>query len=704
MEQAFLAIRSAWRGMIEQAITSKKEFQQDADECMSFFNGPYDFLYDGSLKRGDFNTSGKKKLPRPSIEMTINKVAEGVQLFGPTLYHRNPNRRVTPRLLPEIPIELFGNPEDPQTQAIAQSVMQNMGQSQMIDRVRSSLMESYLNYIPVATGLKDDMRDTIDEGIIKGMGVCWTEVFRPVGSQHKLIRSVYDTIDNLLIDPDHESIENAMWCARRCIHPVWEVEAKRGLTPGSLKGNFESHSQSAAVTAVGNEWQRRAGKTNDLLVYWKIWSKMGLGALLRGIDQNAVEADRFGRYVYLEVCENYNFLLNCPPEIWENEEEMYRRVQWETPFWADTDSWPFSYLAFHRVPRKVWPMSHFRPAMGELKFLNWAYSFLASKMQKSSRTFIAALKAAGEELKTKILEGTDFELIEIEQALGNNINQIVQFLDHPEIKGDFLKIIELVEKNFEKRTGLNELLYGESARQFRSAEEANVKQNNMNVRPDDMANKVEDFATEIARKEALAARWHLDGQDILPIFGPVVANVWQQHVATADVGQIIHQLEYRVEAGSARKPNKDKDIADATQAMRDLFPFFSNLATQGNVGPYNTLVKFWGKAIEFDVAGMLLPEPPPPEPPPPEQPKISVALKGEDLATLGIAAPIQQLFGVEPQPVTTDPATQQMLHDEADHEQDMRHKAEAHALAMKHSKEKAKQMAKQRSKNSTVKK
>lgn len=691
-EAAYTAIRSTWKSMVDLALEHKKEFQTDADECMRFFNGPYDFLY--GLKelpqRGDFVYTGLKRMPRPSIAMTVNKVAEGVQLFGPTLYHKNPICKVNPRKPPDIPFGMFGDPKDPQVQAMIQPILMQLNHGRDIDQIRAVLLQSYLNYLPEAIGLKENMRQTIDEGLIKGMGVLWHEVYRPVGSPHRLVGSFYDSVDNLVIDPDQESIEHAKWVGRRICKPVWEVELEYGLPPGTLKGNYESYSQVAAMQSIGNEYKKKTGKTNDLLVYWKIWSKMGLGGLLRGITKDAAQVDQYGRYVQLVFCENYNFLLNLPPSIWGNQQECYRRCQWETPFWAD-DAWPFDYLDFHKVPRNVWPMSHFRPAMGELKFINWAYSFLASRMQKTSRTFIGILKAASDDFKTKILEGTDLELIELESSLGKSINEIVQFLDHPEVHGDFIKIIEMVEKNFERRTGLNELMYGESARQYRSAEEASVKQANLNIRPDDMANRVEDFATRVFRKMAMMARWHCDGNDLAPVFGPVIANLWQVHVATANLPEIVHQLEYRIEENSAKKPNTEKMSADADLLMQSLFPMLSQFATQtGQVGQFNALMKFWAESKQIDVAEMLLPEPPPPQPPAPEPPKVSIGLKGEDIITLGLDEAIRGDFGLKgPAPDGGHPVAQQMIQDEATHQQESRHVDELHKLKMKHEKEKA---------------
>src|ERR1700676_594976 len=207
----------------------KEEFQNDANTCMRFFNGPYEFMF--GLKRGgtgSFVYTGGEDLPRPAFAMTVNKVAEMVQLFGPVLYHRNPERQVNPQKPPMLPIEFFGDPNDPNIQQQYMALAQQVQQLRQVDLARSKLLEFYLNYTPTPLDLKTESRDAVDEAIIKGMGVLWPEVYNPPGSQMKMVGSFYDTVDNLAIDPDAESIEHAKWVARRCMHPVWEVEKEYG--------------------------------------------------------------------------------------------------------------------------------------------------------------------------------------------------------------------------------------------------------------------------------------------------------------------------------------------------------------------------------------------------------------------------------------------------------------------------------------------
>ncbi len=501
------------------------------------------------------------------------------------------------------------------------------GQQQNTDKARATLLKWYQDYTPTATDLKTDSREAIDECLIKGMGVLWPQLYTPPGGQMRLVASCYDSVDNLLIDGDMESRRHAKWIAKICRIPVWEFEAKYGIPTGTIKqGSDESFSTRDTIDDLGGaaETARRQGRTNDLITYYEVYSKMGMGPLMSGADftNDSKELDRYGQFCYLVICKELAYPANIPPQIWGNDQAISQAVQWPCPEWSD-DCWPFAELVFHDVPKQTWPMNHFKPAMGELKFLNWSYSFLASRMKKSARDLLVVAKSANEDMRRALLSGEDFELIQIEKSHGKSIKEIVEVLQFPEINGDMFKVIEAVTHLFEQRTGLNELAYGETSHQYRSAEEAKVKQNQLSVRPDDMRNKVEDWMTQVSRMEALAARWLLEPQrDILPIGGPLYAQWWAQYVTPADPSEVLHQIEYRVEAGSTRKPNKDKETQDANDAMQSLFqPMFQVGMQMSHLNPdalrpVNALVVMWAKAHDLDPQPFLIPPPPPPPPPP----------------------------------------------------------------------------------------
>ena len=62
--------------------------------------------------------------------------------------------------------------------------------TRLIDRIRGILLEFYLNYTPTELDLKANSRRAIDEGIIKGMGVLWTELYKPQGADFQLVGSL----------------------------------------------------------------------------------------------------------------------------------------------------------------------------------------------------------------------------------------------------------------------------------------------------------------------------------------------------------------------------------------------------------------------------------------------------------------------------------------------------------------------------------
>jgi len=442
-----------------------------------------------------------------------------------------------------------------------------------------------------------------------------------------------------MLDPDAENYRDIKWMARRRVRPCWEVEREFGLPPGSLKkhGSMESHSQQSVVaTSPDGDYRRKQGLTADLCVYWEVYSKMGLGGRLTGMDPNVRDKfDMVGDYIFLAITENVPYPLNLPPPLCDlfkegNEQmlqqslpEINARLQWETPYWADS-TWPMTPIVFHWRPKKLWPMSHMKPGIGELKFLNWAWSFLASKVRIASRDFIAIAKAAGEEVKNSIRHGADYTVIEIDNLTGA-IDNMVKFLQHPGFNPEIYNVIQGVSDNFEKRVGLTELIYGMSARQMRSAQEAQIKSDAINVRPDDMANQVEDAMTDVARKEAFVARWHLTGQDVVKVLGQTGAMLWDQIVAPADPADILYSLEYRIEAGSARKPNRALEVENMRQAMQNMFqPLFQYAQGTGDMAPLNALIIDWAKSIDLNVDAYQLqpPPPPPPMPPPGAEPPM----------------------------------------------------------------------------------
>ncbi len=665
-------IVTGWIEKIKLAMKEKKrQFQDDADECMRFFNGPYNWMWGHKYATDDdrgYWGGMPDEIPTPSFRMSVNLAAEMVQLFGPALYHRNPIRRVTPRKEPILSQELFGPIDNPIAQQMFAMFSQQTMQSNNVDAARAQLLEAYLNYTPNELNLKMHSRCCIDEALVKGLGLVWHEqVDRPSGI--KTVGSFFDSVDHLALDPDVECMDDCKWIARKLVEPIWEFEAKYDIPKGTIRGNYESYRSQGESKADGDaDYRRKQGGTNDLVVYWKLYSRMGMGAKLSGVNRDLRDAlDRFGDNCFLVVTDSLPYPANLPPDVIEAADEMEwaQRLRWPIEYWKD-DRWPFTDLSFHKVARQLWPMSHLRPALGEIKLLNWIWSFIASKIRTISRDFIAVPKSVGEEMKRTILGGKDLELIEIEELHGNTIDKVVSFLQHPGFNGEVWRVAEAVREQADRRLGTSPLLYGMSATQDRSATETSAKQSNVTARLDDMYQQSEDFMSEVARKEAMAARMLLVGEDVKPILGPTAAAFWDQMITNDDPAAITAEYEYRIEAGSARKPNRETDMQNWNEAMQTLFPVLLNTGMQlGNLDSANTVLTEWAKSRDIDPAKVQLPQPPPP-PAPPE------AMQGQ---------------------MDAAQAQQDMQHKEDSHGQAMRQSAEKHQLGLFQMHQKAKAQA-----------
>jgi hypothetical protein len=637
VEDALRAVAKSWLSKLQQAEKHKRPFSEDAKEAMNFFDGSNNWFWKDATK----GESGYSRLSPPAFRITINRVFEAVKLFGAVIYHRNPVRTVTPKTFPVVPPVAVGidmdqpPPMDPATgqpmpnPMIEQfiQVSRQVGFIEQIRRTVSNLLETYLNYTPNELNLKENSRKVVDEAIIKGLGVWWTELITIPETDASMVGSFMDSCDNILWDPDADEQEDILWAARRCIHPVDVVAKKYGLQREDLKGHLESYVARSKEEERDYRTKKRNGKTNDLCVYWKIYSKTGFGHTLKDAPKD--NADLFqdlGDNCYIVVCEGVDFPLNVPKQVAMEEQpqdgspgQIFMRTRWPIPFYADHNGWPFTPLQFHRKPGYSWPISHLKPGVAELKFLNWAMSFLATRIATSCNTLIGVSKAADQDIKDQINAQSEngFNLVELSETLGRSVNDVISVFQLPQVTPDIWNIISAVAEMFDRRVGLTELVYGMTRSQFRSAAEAQVKSEQISVRPDDMANVLEDAMSELARKEALAARWLLRPEDVAPVLGPLGAQAWEMHVQSLDIHQVAREYEYRVEAGSARKPNKASRVEQMQMALQTLGPVLQGLIPQGIVDPFNALITDWAKSLDIDPAKYLLPPPPPPPAPQP---------------------------------------------------------------------------------------
>lgn len=631
-----------WMEKIRRAKTAKRrEFGEQAEECMRFYDGPHDHVYEKANKIfSAFKVADSGIAPKPTFHVTINKAAEFEQLMAPVILHNYPTPVIRPRDGAQLDAYTMSTGGMPFLQAL---VPENQGR-RVIQDIRARSMEAYLKYCAEENDLLTNGRLALTEALIKGRGVVWPEIYQPSGMATKTVGAFYGSVDELLIDPDAKTLMDALWIARERTEPWWLVEERFRVPRGTLReyATKESTARQAQLKSDPNsDHKRRTGSSADVIHYYEIYSKMGAGGRLAGFDKiQDVYAEIFdvllGDNVFLAICEKCPYPLNVPFDIGkealtpEVEQEILGRFEWPIPYWAD--GWPFVPLDIDPHPEKPWPVSRLTKALGELGFMDWTASFLADAMVMVSRQFIAVAKDASEDFKNKVAKGDCFSVIEFERSQNRAINEMVQFLQHPPISPELLRVFQLFSDLFDKRVGLTELVYGQSARQIRSAAEAASKTDAMSVRPNDLSKKVEAWMKRIYRHMAMAARWHIGPQDIMPVLGGQHAMLWEQFVYSASIEEVTRELDYTIEAGSGRAPNKQREAENMTNAMQIIMPFAAQWAAgTGNTTLINQLFYDWCRANDLDPGRYVVPPIVPQAPPMPgeNQPEETPPPAGE---------------------------------------------------------------------------
>jgi hypothetical protein len=632
-----------WLRLIEVAKKKKQRvFGQYAEEAARFYDGPNDWMWKEEYAtgmQGYLDKGGNSHLP--TFRIQVNKVFEAVALFGPALLHRYPQVNVTPVDPPQIPPETLGiDVQDPASQEAYLQYLQGE-QLNAIDRQSTAqIAQHYLNWLQVEANKKDQARRAITDAIVKGMGILWIEMFQPRGSNIRYPRARYVSVDDLQQDPDAEYSEDVMWIARRRRVPVNLVARMRDIPEEELIGSMQSLQ---SQTTVRGRRDARGNKTNesgsyDILEYWEIYSKNGFGHRLKKTRDKAnqrPEMDWLGDFVYLEVAKDIPYPLNYPSwALEESEEEQFERAQWPVPYWTDeglSNGWPFVPLTFYEKLNCVWPLSLITPAIGELRFVNWCMSFLADKAAAASTNYIGVVKAAGMDIQEQLQGGlAPFTVIEISDLLGKSIKDVISFIESPSFSLDVWKMVSEVMQLIDKRTGLTELIYGLTGNQIRSATEANIREGNTSIRPDDMAERTEDFYSRTSLKEFEAAVWSLEAADVVNVLGEAGAAVFEEKIQGAEFESIVRNYNYRVQAGSARKPNKANRLQSLNEFGQIALPVLQQFAAQGIVDPWNNYASQVAQAMDLEADAFLIQLPPPEEQGPSEE-EVKVAEQAQEL-------------------------------------------------------------------------
>lgn len=697
--EIFKPLTAGWVAKIEAAKRAKKYFDEVSAECSMFFSKSAAAMWDASYEKKFW-----KGVKAPKFRISLNLAFEFCAVIGPNLLWDVPHRTVEPKRQLELPPDILqliqndpqmamqmaqemasrdpsamqnlmqmmqqaqmqqgqqqpGQPPQPPpnpAQMMLQAMMQTQQKSEATDKVVAMLMQNWLNYTPREQpkgGLIGQSELCVVDALVKGRGILWAKPYKMPQSQQTLTGSFRESPDNLLIDPDFKSLDDAKWIAVKRVDPHWALERRFQLPPDSLKGRASLES-SWTYGERGQE-HRQEGQTNDLVVWYEIYSKTGCGARMSGMHMPVKEylERTVGDYAYLAISPAVPFPLNCSSRDLQvggsegtglSDEEVKQKFSWPIPYWSD-DRWPIEVLDFYPDPDSAWPIAPLSPGLGELKFLNFLVPWLANRIYNSSRDFWAIAGPHVDHYTKYLQEGLDQTIIPTPMMV-EDVRKVITVLQQPETRLDAWKMVELVSELFAKRVGLTEGAYGrnENGTQNRTAEETLSKARAVGVRPDHMRKKVVQWQSSISCLEAFCARWFVEGKDVEPLMGPMGRLMWERFVMSSDVQTVAREMKYTVSAASIRRPDRDRDVANFGQLTQVYSPVAQQYGfATGNYAPYNAILKKFGELHDMRMEEFYIPPPPPvPPPQPTPQEQIDLQLGQMELQAKQVEAQTKQM-------------------------------------------------------------
>lgn len=457
---------------------------------------------------------------------------EALKVFGPLLLQENPDRTVTPRDWDTPP-----------------------------QKARTELMQTVLNFTPEKHDLAGENREVIEDYIVGGRGVSWTGMDDTTG----LPRTVFDSIENLLVDPNAVRWRDVKVVARRRRMTRFDAAA---LIPSAkdIIAKLPANAMRNSDTGVKNPMVTERDAGSECIYFYEIFSLVGLHqfkggtewlkATQPGVDQ--FDAD------------------NSPKKWFIGEDGTFlAETSWDVPLFKNpVDPFPCTVLDFQHHPDDIWTVSVLSDGIGYQRAINWVMTMLLGKVKITSRTVLALLKQNGTGLtakqKDKVLIGEDLEVLEIE-VKGDKM-KLGDFLQQFDWSQDYvpalMQLMEMLESKYRMATGLYSILStGQGDTQDRSAAATQMKDRNSRSRIEDMREQIAKHGAAVAKKEAITARFLVTKETIAKYFGTDEAEKWG-FFASPDKMSAGYFMQYLVKAGMP----EEEAAAQATELAAQAVP------------------------------------------------------------------------------------------------------------------------------------
>lgn len=447
-----------WKGRIRAAKAEKAAFSDAARDVDAYFKSKHEALFGSEAATENFmEFSG-------AAAVSVPKAAQIRGAMGPHLYPLNPKRTVSPKS--------------------ADGVMLGL----------SRALAAYINRTPRESKLARQCRKVIDDSLLRGRGFMRTGYDPMLG----IVTSWYESSKNVLIDPDVTDWVDAEWIAIRKVMPLWRAkrEIKDKWRKKNLRGNFRSIE---AGEEDDGDQAKSASLTNDLLECYEVYSKMGAGQL--GLDFPDSYKEEDNDYVKITVSLTHDVPLG--------------ETDWETPFYLDRD-WPLEPIDFVETLDELWPESVMSQVLPLQKTMDLLTSLRLNSCKMRGKFVMLGAMDLPAKAQQQIRNGTPAEYVTVKLKPGERLSDKFMHLPLGSAPTEISEERAFLERQFEATTGLTSAITGASEGQAkdRSATASRLRGQATNARLGDMRARVEEWATNVARHEAIMVRLELDAEEV----------------------------------------------------------------------------------------------------------------------------------------------------------------------------------------------
>ena len=531
---------------------------------------------------------------RPFHRISIAKTGEFVRVMLPYIFFQVPVRTCTPRarhIPDDVKQAIFSalNPMAAQMIQTGMPIPDPMAPLLEIGKIQSFLSAYMLNYAAdeATYNLRGQSRKAIQDALISGRGLLWHELIQTPNGYFP--GSFFESQYNLLVDPDHDDISDANFIIRKRRQPAWEVAEKFGLPFDKIRAHAKSHEQLASEEVSPRAYSVEDQK--DLCEYVEIYSRMGIGQRFENDDSTRkrleAAAESIGDYVYLACMEGMDHPLNLDPDRMAtmSDQDLIRALSWPIAFYGDrNDPWPFSRLDFYEDG--IYPKAPLEDALPLQAFLDFAYFWLMQRIKATGRSIYLVQQSIGAKFKQALESAMDLEIVELTERFPE-VGKLFEQLTFEEVNTDLWKIIEAVDQKWEDSTGVNALVRGGTPdKMMRSSAEAQFRQTNSQIRPDDLRDCVQSWQGTVARKEHIAQRLVMR-EDIATYFGEqppgkkanvpmgMMTEAWMKFIATDDYWTAAQEIAVDIQGSTGRRRNKETQMANLQEIAQLFLPVYT---------------------------------------------------------------------------------------------------------------------------------